>query len=113
MDVSVQLQGSYSAHRHFAISNILCSGDEETFWDMLIHFHNFGTVAPDYICACNPYRSTLVPAKLVEVISRWDDLFKRAKAERTDVQCMFANTEQGCHSYPDCPFKHNGQWRTR
>ena len=91
----------------------LTSGDEETFWDMLIHFHNFGTVAPDYICACNPYRSTLVPAKLVEVISRWDDLFKRAKAERTDVQCMYANTEQGCHSYPDCPFKHNGQWRTR
>ena len=26
MDVSVQLQGSYSAHRHFAISNILCIG---------------------------------------------------------------------------------------
>ena len=26
MDVSVQLQGSYSAHRHFAISNILCNG---------------------------------------------------------------------------------------
>ena len=24
--MSVQLQGSYSAHRHFAISNILCTG---------------------------------------------------------------------------------------
>ena len=41
MDVSVQLQGSYSAHRHFAISNILYIDSKLV---VAIHFSYFDPV---------------------------------------------------------------------
>ena len=43
---------------------------------------------------------------------QWDNAFARAKADIKDVQCMFTDSKEGCHSYGlpgelGCKFKHD------
>ena len=81
----------------------------ETFWYMLINFNTFGTVAPFHApCHCNPSnKDGHMPPKQKKLRSRWDKRFIRAKANPHDVQCMFADTQAGCHNFDNCPFKHD------
>ena len=81
----------------------------ETFWYMLINFNTFGTVAPFHApCHCNPSnKDGQMPPKKGRLRRRWDKMFKRAKANPHDVQCMFADTEIGCQNFSNCPFKHD------
>jgi len=76
---------------------------------MLINFNTFGTVAPfNGACHCNPGNvKGQMPPKLRAMRRKWDRIFKRAKAHKTDVQCMYSETEEGCHNYNDCPYKHD------
>ena len=93
---------------YMASAEVLDSG-HETFWYMLINFNTFGTVAPFHApCRCNPSnKEGQMPPKLRELRSRWDEMFIRAKADPHDVQCMFADTQVGCHNFGKCPFKHD------
>ena len=81
----------------------------ETFWYMLINFNTFGTVAPFHApCHCNSSnKEGQMPPKKRKLRSRWDKMFLRAKANPHDVQCMFADTQVGCHNFDKCPFKHD------
>ena len=43
---------------------------------------------------------------------QWDNAFARAKADIKDVQCMFTDSKEGCHSFGlpgelGCKFKHD------
>ena len=43
---------------------------------------------------------------------KWNKIFSRAKEDIKDVQCMFADTKEGCHSFGlpgdlGCKFKHD------
>jgi len=94
---------------HYMASAEVLDGGHETFWYMLINFNTFGTVAPFHApCRCNPSnKEGQMPPKLRELRSRWDEMFIRAKADPHDVQCMFADTQVGCHNFGKCPFKHD------
>uniref|UniRef100_A0A7M5XIV9 MYND-type domain-containing protein n=1 Tax=Clytia hemisphaerica TaxID=252671 RepID=A0A7M5XIV9_9CNID len=74
------------------------------FWAMIMNFNTFGTVAP-FHANCNCSISKL-PKKQKKLISKWDMIFKRAKEDEFDVQCMFSDTPVGCHNFGECPFKH-------
>jgi len=92
---------------HFLVSS--GKGGEETFWYMLINFNTFGTVAPfQGPCHCNPNNvKGQMPIQLQELVKKWDNIFKRAKADLNDIQCMFSNSKEGCHNFKDCPYKHD------
>lgn len=81
----------------------------EIFWFMLINFNTFGTVAPHYgPCTCNPKNvKAQMPPERRELRKKWNKFFKRAKADINDVQCMYSNSEEGCHNYNNCPYKHD------
>lgn len=87
----------------------LAGSGDDTFWYMLINFNTFGTVAPfNGGCHCNPGNvKGQMPPKLRALRKKWDRIFKRAKADKRDVQCMYTETEEGCHNYNDCPYKHD------
>jgi len=84
-------------------------GASETFWYMLINFNTFGTVAPyKGPCHCNPNNvKGKMPLERRKLKKKWDRIFKRAKADFKDVQCMFSDTEEGCHNFKECPYKHD------
>eukprot|EP00092_Neocalanus_flemingeri_P036035 GFUD01039235.1.p1 GENE.GFUD01039235.1~~GFUD01039235.1.p1 ORF type:complete len:447 (-),score=102.38 GFUD01039235.1:61-1401(-) len=88
----------------------LVGWDDGTFWGMVLNFNMFGTVAPfNTACYC---KFPKMPPKYKEMRKKWDKMFSRAKACFTDVQCMFANTTTGCHSFglqgeAGCRFKHD------
>ena len=80
------------------------------FWGMALNFTTFGTVAPfDRSCYCDFPK---MPPAYKKWQKQWDKFFQRAKADIKDVQCMFTDTKQGCHSYGlpgdlGCKFKHD------
>ena len=75
------------------------------FWVMMINFNTYGTIALHHSpCQCND--SDQMPPQWRKLRRRLDKMLARAKADRTDVQCMFADTKDGCHNFPNCPFKH-------
>ena len=80
------------------------------FWGMALNFNTFGTVAPfDVSCYCNFPK---MPPAYRKMKKQWDKIFSRAKADIKDVQCMFTDTKEGCHSYGlpgnlGCKFKHD------
>jgi len=76
---------------------------------MLINFKTYGTVAPFYgPCDCNPknVKAQMSPERR-ELRKKWNKMFKRATADINDVQCMFSDSEEGCHNYENCRFKHD------
>ena len=84
--------------------------DPNFFWGMVLNFNTFGTVAPFHTnCSC---KFPKMPPNYKEMKKKWDKMFSRAKAFPTDVQCMFADTCIGCHSFrldgkAGCRFKHD------
>merc|ERR1719452_436692 len=53
-----------------------------------------------------------MPLKYKKMQKQWDKIFSRAREDIKDVQCMFADTEVGCHSFGlpgplGCKFKHD------
>ena len=80
------------------------------FWGMALNFNTFGTVAPfDPNCHC---KFPKMPLKYKKMQKQWDKIFSRAREDIKDVQCMFADTEVGCHSFGlpgplGCKFKHD------
>ena len=84
--------------------------DPGNFWGMALNYNTFGTVAPFHTsCHC---KFPKMPPKYKEMKKKWDKMFSRAKACSTDVQCMFADTKVGCHSFgmegeANCKFKHD------
>ena len=84
--------------------------DPNFFWGMVLNYNTFGTVAPFHTkCHC---KFPKMPPKYKQMQKKWDARFARAKACITDVQCMFADTETGCHRAgldgdSGCKFKHD------
>lgn len=84
--------------------------DPGNFWGMVLNFNTFGTVAPFHTnCCCNFPK---MPPLYKKMRKNWDKIFSRAKTSSSDVQCMFADTPFGCHSYglegdAGCKFKHD------
>jgi len=84
--------------------------DPGNFWGMVLNFKTFGTVAPFHTnCCCN---FPEMPDSYKTMRDNWDKMFSRAKSNILDVQCMFADTTLGCHSYGlegdvGCKFKHD------
>ena len=84
--------------------------DPGIFWGMALNFKTFGTVAPFHPnCHCEFPK---MPQNYKKIQKSWDKVFKRARAEITDVQCMFSDTSSGCHSFnlsgsDKCKFKHD------
>jgi len=80
------------------------------FWGMALNFNTFGTVALfSTKCYCNFPK---MPPSYKKLKKHWDKIFTRAKKSGQDVQCMFADTPTGCHSYglegeAGCKFKHD------
>ena len=71
--------------------------DPNFFWGMAMNFNTFGTVAPFHTdCDC---RFPKMPPKYKSLRKSWDLMFRRARDNLTDVQCMFADQAEGCHSY--------------
>ena len=93
---------------HYMVASME-DGCAATFCYMLINFNTFGTVAPFHApCHCNPSnKEGQMPPYQRKLRSRWDKMFIRAKANPHDVQCMFADTQVGCHNFDKCPFKHD------
>merc|ERR1711879_695032 len=53
-----------------------------------------------------------MPPNWKKMQKQWDKMFSRADADIHDVQCMFADTREGCHSFGlpgdrGCKFKHD------
>ena len=88
------------------------SMDPGLFWGMALNFNTFGTVAPfDPNCHC---KFPKMPLNYKKLKKQWDKIFFRAKEDINDIQCMFADTEEGCHSFGlpgqlGCKFKHDIQ----
>jgi len=84
--------------------------DPGMFWGMALNFNTFGTVAPFTTkCHCNFPK---MPPSYKKLKKQWDKIFTRAKKSGLDVQCMFADTPIGCHSFgldgeEGCKFKHD------
>lgn len=84
--------------------------DPGLFWGMALNFNTFGTVAPfDPNCNC---KFPKMPLNYKKLKKQWDKIFFRAKEDINDVQCMFADTKEGCHSFGlptglGCKFKHD------
>ena len=76
------------------------------FWGMAMNFNTFGTVTPFTTgCHCNFKK---IPPKYKTIKRNWDMFFKRAKKNKYDVQCMFADTPVGCHGFgKGCQFRHD------
>jgi len=75
------------------------------FWTLIINFNTYGTMALHHSpCQCN--HTDQMPPHWRKLRRRLDKMLERARADRTDVQCMFADSKKGCHNFPDCPFKH-------
>merc|ERR1719495_624303 len=71
--------------------------DPGIFWGMTLNFKTFGTVAPFHPnCHCE-FRK--MPQNYKKIQKSWDKVFKIARADFTDVQCMFSDTSSGCHSF--------------
>ena len=83
--------------------------DPNFFWGMAMNFNTFGTVAPFHTdCSCNFPK---MPPKYKSLRKKWDVMFSRAKEDIKDVQCMFADQSEGCHSFGlpgelACSYKH-------
>jgi len=84
-------------------------GEEQIFWGMIINFNTFGTVAPYHgPCDCNPSNvKAQMPPEWRELRKKWNKILKRAKDDINDMQCMFSDSEEGCHNFSDCPYKHD------
>ena len=84
--------------------------DPGLFWGMALNFNTFGTVGPfDPKCHC---KFPKMPLSYKKLKKQWDKVFSRAKEDISDVQCMFADTKEGCHSFGlpgdlGCKFKHD------
>ena len=82
----------------------------EMFWGMALNFNTFGTVAVfSTKCYCHFPK---MPPSYKRLQKYWDKIFTRAKKSGLDVQCMFADTPTGCHSFglegeAGCKFKHD------
>ena len=88
---------------------LLASSQEELFWFMAINFKTFGTVAPYSKCHCNERTEGKLKPKWKQLSKRWDKAFKRAQMDLEDLQCMFADSSEGCHNFREeggCPYKH-------
>ena len=80
------------------------------FWMMVLNYNTFGTVAPlNQGCGCNFQK---MPTKWLRLRRDFDKMFSRAKADVKDVQCAYADMEEGCHAFGlpgelGCQFKHD------
>jgi len=89
---------------------VLDESDPGMFWGMALNFNTFGTVGPfSTKCHCNFPK---MPPSYKKMRKQWDKIFSRAKASSLDVQCMFADTPFGCHSFglegdAGCKFNHD------
>jgi hypothetical protein len=89
---------------------VLDASDPGMFWGMALNYNTFGTVGPfSTKCHCNFPK---IPPSYKMMRKQWDKIFSRAKALSLDVQCMFARTPSGCHSFglegdAGCKFKHD------
>jgi hypothetical protein len=87
-------QGFKNSGLHYLVDY---ADDPNMFWGMALNFNTFGTVAPfNPNCHCNYPK---MPPKYKKLQKQWDKMFSRAKADINDVQCMFADTTEGCHSF--------------
>ena len=89
---------------------LLAGSQQELFWFMAINFKTFGTVALHSKCHCNENGDGELKPKWKQLRKRWDKVFERAEMDLEDVQCMFADSREGCHNFREeggCPYKHN------